>query len=73
MSDGSAKDDTTPVHGIPLLTRRDLMNAVKEGAKELIREYVEAWGWFSAKTLMVAAICAAVVLILWANGYAKVH
>lgn len=73
MTPSDERDDNTPIHGVPQLTKRDLMNAAKDGFKELVREQVTAFGWWSAKTFGLALLAGVAVFVLWVNGFGKVH
>jgi hypothetical protein len=48
---------------VPLLSRRDMMDATKEAVKELLTEQVTAFGWWSLKTIALAALSG--LFLLW--------
>lgn len=53
------------------LTRRELVDAAKQGYKELVREYVGLFGWFALKTVGVAIIGALIVFLINYGGLGK--
>lgn len=64
------RDSPTPPQAsaaLGLLSRRELMTAVKDAVKELIEEQFTTFGRWTFKTLFIAAVGAAVALILWAK------
>lgn len=64
-------DVPMPIQATPHLTKRDLMDATKQAVKELMREQITEFGWWSLKTGGVAVVGAVILFVLWANGYGK--
>lgn len=66
------RDEAAIKQAIKNMDRAEMREVVKEAFRELVGDYVRAFGWWSMRTLAVAAIGAAIVGILYAAGYAKV-
>lgn len=66
------RDETAIKAAIKDMDSRFLREIVKDAVKELVGDYVRLFGWWSLRTLSVAAVGAMIVAILWAAGYAKV-
>lgn len=54
-----------------ILTRRELVDAAKQGYKELVKEYVQVFGVFALKTVAVAIIGALAVFVINFGGLGK--
>ncbi len=66
------RDETAIKAAIKDIDSRFLREIVKDAVKELVADYVRAFGWWSLRTISVAAVGGIIVLILWAAGYGKV-
>lgn len=66
------RDEKAIKAAIKDMDSRFLREVVKDAVKELVSDYVRLFGWWSLRTLSVAAVGAVIVGILWAAGYAKV-
>lgn len=65
------RDETTIKAAVRDMDAKVLREVVKDAFKELLADYVRQFGWWSLRTLSLAAIGAAIVGILWAAGYGK--
>jgi len=51
-----------------MLTRRELVDAAKQGYKELVKEHIQVFGVFALKTLAVVIIGALFVFVTKYGG-----
>lgn len=65
------RDEAAVKEAIKEMDSRLLRDIVKDAVKELVGDYVRLFGWWSMRTLSVAAAGGVLVLILWAAGYVK--
>lgn len=66
------RDELAVKEAVKEMDSRVLRGVVKDAVKELLGDYVRLFGWWSLRTVSVAALGAMIVLILWVAGYAKV-
>lgn len=66
------RDELAVKEAVKEMDSRLLREVVKDAVKELLGDYVRLFGWWSLRTLSVAAVGGIIVGILWAAGYAKV-
>jgi hypothetical protein len=67
------RDEAALKAAVKEMDSRLLREIVKDAVKELVGDYVRLFGWWSLRTMSVAAVGGIIVLILWAAGYAKVE
>ncbi len=66
------RDEAAIKAAVKEMDSRLLREVIKDAVKELIDEYVRLFGWWSLRTLTVAAVGVLIMLALYAAGYAKV-
>lgn len=66
------RDEAAIKAAVKEMDSRLLREVIKDAVKELIAEYVRLFGWWSLRTLTVAAVGGLIMLALYAAGYAKV-
>lgn len=65
------RDEAAIKAAVKEMDSRLLREVIKDAVKELIADSVRVFGWWSLRTLTVAAVGGLIMLALYAAGYAK--